>query len=138
MPAVRHQVFPVVINNGVLQSAPTEIATTFNPGRVRLVTVTSPGQVTTGIQVAIAHQVILPYVSTNFITSTNQSQNFSFAIEGWPDSGQWSIFGYNTAAAPVTWQVYYEVVEVEPQKYVRPNQLRELLPAAIHKAGSQL
>ena len=107
--ADRHETFQVNCPAKTAQSAPLEVATPFAVGRVVKVTIRWPQghSSLTGIQIACAHQQLIPFSAGQFILGdTNERDYVPTTV---PDSGQWSAILYNTDNRAHYWQITYDV-----------------------------
>lgn len=114
--ATQHYTFAPSIPAGTAQANPVEVATAVGPGDVTKIKVVTPGSVGTAIAIAIAHEIVIPFTGSQWIASTDDSQNFDFEPEGYPTSGAWSVFGYNTTASVLVWSIYYDVRDIQPPR----------------------
>ena len=101
------------------QSAPLEIATKVPAGEPVSVRIIIPDGHSglTGIALAVAHQPCIPFnerltvgESFDFIEGNDETPDWD--LEGYPDSGAWSAFVYNTDTNPHKWQVRFVIGDV--------------------------
>lgn len=103
-------------------SAAVEQMVTFDPAEVERIEVDIPrGHAgLTGIRLAIAHQVVIPYQSSGWLIGN--ANHYSFETSKYPHSGQWSAFMYNTDNRSHQWLLVFHLHGIEyprePLNYV--------------------
>jgi len=91
----------------------SEVDLSFNPGTVlRIEVKIPPGHGgTTGLQIAQAHQVIIPYSNDDFIIGDDDDLGWS--VTDFLNSGSWSAYVYNSDPTwPHTWYFRFLVNEI--------------------------
>jgi hypothetical protein len=106
-PASRVEVFEVVVPALTPKSQIFETQTNWNPGELVGVEVVIPDgpNYLAGIAIALAHQIILPRTSGGWIVGNDEKLEWS--LVGYPNSGAWSVIGYNTDRYAHTFHVRY-------------------------------
>lgn len=114
--AHRVEVFALSAPAGTLPSAPVERLMTFAPGEVELLEIDlPPGHAGfTGLQIAQAHQPILPRTVGAWLTGDGQT--FKFETHGYLNNGYWSAFLYNQDTNVHTWTVTFHIREIETRR----------------------
>lgn len=110
--ADRVESFQITAIAGTAKAAAIETLTTFPAGVVQSLTVVVPAASDAGIQIAYAHQPIIPRSSGQFIQAQSSSQSLPLSVSGQPNGGAWSVFAYNTTATNVQFQVLFQVFEL--------------------------
>lgn len=132
--AQRHENFNVTAPPGTPQTGALEVATAFAPGEVDSLRVVVPDVTTSGIGIAYAHEIVIPYTSAGFILGTANTQTFAFDMDDFPVGGQWSAFVFNTGATAVIFSLHFAVNEAKPE---RPTvTLTPISPREIYAAGA--
>ena len=90
---------------GVTSAAPVETLTTVQSGPpVSISVLIADGHAgTTGFQVAYAHQQVIPWTVGAFVIGDNDTHTYD--LEGYGNSGAWSLITYNTDNRAHLWQV---------------------------------
>lgn len=110
-PASRIEAFDVVAPAGTPKAAPLEVMTSFNPADlVRLEIIIPDGpRYLAGLRVALAHAPIIPQTAGSWIVANDEKLEFETA--GYPNSGAWSCFVYNTDIYPHTFRVRFHLAD---------------------------
>lgn len=111
--AQRVEIRQVTSAAGTAQSAAVETNLSFDPGIVRAIEILIPaghaGE--TGIAIAQAHQIIIPYDGTDWIIGDDNL--LTWPVDDYLQTGSWSAFTYNTDAFnDHTWYVRFHVDEL--------------------------
>ena len=123
--------FSVVVPTGATKASPNVQALTLPSMPVAWVRVRVPpgpsGQL--GFVLAVGGQQIIPYQVGTWIVADNEV--FNETLDGFPDSGGWSIMAYNTGAYAHTLQVTFGLAQqsqaiATPQQPIPPDVLAEL------------
>lgn len=95
-------------------TAPVEIGTGFPPGIVERIQWVFPGGCNgqVGIKIASSHAPIFPGSTTEWIVESGSISGYD--LEGFPDSGDFSVLAYNNGSFQHTIQVTYRVHRMEP------------------------
>lgn len=103
--------FDVTAPAGTPRTAPVEVMTSWLPGELVGVEIVVPDghNGLTGIVLALAHSPVMPRTAGAFIIGNDDV--VSFDTIGYPDSGAWSAFVYNTDIFDHTFHVRYEVAD---------------------------
>jgi hypothetical protein len=123
------------------QATPVEVLTPFDPGIVVKVTIVIPDGHAglTGITLAVAHQPIIPknrraVAGEAWKYLEGNDEVIPFDLDGYPESGAWSAWLYNTDEVPHSWQIRFEVDE-----YAQPVAIATtspLSPTEIEQVGA--
>lgn len=110
-PASRVEQFPVTIPPNTPIAAPVEIATGFPPGEVTAVRIRVPGGhvFRTGMRLLLAHAQAIPTTAGAWLSGDNDS--YEPDLIGQPNSGAWSVQGYNTDLIAHTFYVTFFVLD---------------------------
>lgn len=106
----------VTIPAGTLKTAPFEGGAVFPPGIVEAVLWRFPGGCNgqVGIKIASSHNPVFPATTTEWIVHSGDVSGYD--IQDFPDSGDFSVLGYNTGSFPHTVQVEFRVRRREPEE----------------------
>lgn len=106
--------FAVTIPAGTLSTAPLVTPTVFNTGIVDRIEWRFPGGCNgqVGIQIGARTVPVLPGAKTQFFIRSGDSQGFD--LEDLPNTGDWSVIGYNTGVFAHTVQVVFRVHRIQP------------------------
>lgn len=104
----------VTIPAGTPVATPTETGTSFPPGLVESIHWRFPGGCNgqVGIKFASSHVPIFPASITEWLVSSGDASGYD--VDDFPDSGDFSLLGYNLGAFPHTIQLRYRVRRREP------------------------
>lgn len=110
--ADRVELFDFTIAAGVARAAPVEVALGFDPGEVEEIELVIPDGHAglTGIQLALAHQPIIPKTRGSFIRGNDEV--IRWPMHNLPNSGAWSAFGFNTDSYDHGFTVRFLVNEI--------------------------
>lgn len=112
------------------QSAAVEVDVSFAPGKVVGIGLVIPWghAYLTGLAIAQAHQVVIPYSGSSWFTSDDEKLTFDYNDRIY--SGQWSVFLFNTDLVnPHSWYLRFYVQELTPEQETVAAQ--QLTPADL-------
>lgn len=106
--------FAVTIPPGTPSNVPLVTPTVFNTSIVDRIEWRFPGGCNgqVGIQIGSRNVPILPGLKTQFFIRSGDSQGFD--LEDLPNTGDWSVLGFNTGVFPHTVQVIFRVHRIQP------------------------
>lgn len=122
--------FSITIPPGTLSTAPLVTPTQFNAGIVDRIEWRFPGGCNgqVGIQIGARKVPVLPGADSQFFIRSGDSQGFD--LEDLPNTGDWSVIGYNTGTFPHTVQVVFRVHRIQPVEpipfYIAPDPIDAL------------
>lgn len=104
----------VTIPAGTPIATPVEIPTKFAPGIVEAIGWRFPGGCNgqVGIKIASSHVAVFPSALAEWIVQSGDLGGYDVA--DFPDSGDFSVLGYNLGTFPHTIQIRYRVRRREP------------------------
>lgn len=107
--------FAVTIPAGTLQSAPLVTSTQFETNEVKRIEWVFPGGCNgvVGIQIGARSVQVLPSGQGQFHVRSGAAEGID--VEELPNTGDWSVIGYNTGAFPHTVQVTFHVNRISPK-----------------------
>lgn len=111
-----------------------EVPTTFDPGIVDLIDILIPSghAYLTGLALAVAHQIIIPRSGGSWLIGDDDEKQFP--TDNYPDSGDWSVWLYNTDAIYAHgWHITYHVNDTQPTP--APPATQPVPVAAIYAAA---
>lgn len=131
----RHELFQVTAPANTPKTAPVEVLTNFAPGELLNVRLKIPrGHASlTGIQIALAHQQVIPNTAGAWILGDSDQHDFTLTEQ--PESGAWSVFVYNTDRRAHYWQVSFEVEDARRRAGNERTIPAPLAPARIYDAA---
>lgn len=102
-------IFQVTIPPGTLQSAPLVTPTTFEPNVVERIEWLFPSGCNglVGIRIGMRNAPVLPPNGINWYRHSGSASGIT--VEDMPNSGDWSVIGFNTGAQPHIIDVTYIV-----------------------------
>jgi hypothetical protein len=108
----RHALFQVTCPANTPKATPVEVITTWPPGELLSIEVHIPaghgGK--TGIQIAAAHQPLIPDTPGAWIVGNNLTRHY--ATRKFPNTGAWSAWLYNTDLSAHYWQITFDIDEI--------------------------
>lgn len=106
----------VTVPAGTPSTAPVELPTTFPPGIVESVQWRFPGGCNgqVGIRILSSHAPMFPGSTTEWIVQSGDIDGHD--VDGFPDSGDFSVLAYNTGSFQHIIQVTYRVHRMEPDE----------------------
>jgi hypothetical protein len=115
MPRTLSYTFAVTIPAGTLPSAPLVTPTQFETNELRRVEWVFPGGCNgvVGIQIGARSVPVLPSSPAQFHVRSGAAEGLD--VSEFPNTGDWSVIGYNTGSFPHTIQVTFHVARIEPQ-----------------------
>lgn len=107
----RLEAFAVVIPKATPIAAPVEVATGWNPGELAGVELILPAGLAynVGLRLLLAHAQAFPTTQGSWLVGNDEKIDWSTA--GYPNSGAWSVQGYNLSQYDHTIQVRYKVAD---------------------------
>lgn len=98
---------------GVAQAAPASTDISFNPGEVVGIEIQIPDGHAglTGLQLASAHQPLIPNTAGAFIVANNDT--IDWTVQGMPNTGNWQALCFNTDRFPHSFYIRFLVVELQ-------------------------
>lgn len=114
---------------GVLQAAPASTDISFNPGEVVGIEIQIPDGHAglTGLQLASAHQPLIPNTAGAFIVANNDT--IDWTVQGMPNTGNWQALCFNTDRFPHSFYIRFLVVEL--QRYASTYEPAALPPLQL-------
>lgn len=111
--ASRIEAFDVVAPLGTPKAAPLEVMTSWNPGElVRLEIIIPDGpRYLAGLRVALAHSPVIPRTANSWLVANDEK--LELETYGYPTSGAWSVFVYNTDIYDHTFRVRFHVADFD-------------------------
>ena len=133
--AQRVEIREAVAPLGTPQSAPVEIDLSFDPGTVTEIEIVIPDGHggATGIAIAQAHGIIIPYSGSVFIIGNNEV--IHWPVQDFLNNGSWSAFVYNTDTE-YDHTFYLRFLINENPRAIQAAIAQPLQPAAILTATS--
>lgn len=132
--ADRVESFTVSCPANTLQSAAVEVPTVFTSGVVVRIEGLIPNghAYLTGLAFAVAHSIIIPRTGSSWLIGDGDP--IDYATDNYPDSGDWSVFLYNTDTVyNHGWQLRFHINDTLPQQAppsTQPVPVSDILAAA--------
>jgi hypothetical protein len=113
IPADRVEVFDVLVPANTAKAAPLETVTPFVPGLVVGIEVFIPDGHSglTGLRLAVAHSPVIPRTEGAWIIGNDEK--ITWDVTGYPSTGAWSVFGYNTDAFAHSFHLRFLIAEID-------------------------
>lgn len=110
-PASRVEAFDVTIPAGTTAANPLEVATAWSPGELVGVEIVIPDghNGLTGMRLLLAHAQAIPHTIGAWLIGNDDTLEYN--ILGLPNTGAWSVLGYNTDIFDHMFHVRYLVAD---------------------------
>ena len=128
--AERIELRDVTIPAGTTQATPLSVDVSFDPGVVTAVEIVIPDGVAglSGIQLAQAHQHVIPYAGSAFLVSNDET--VKWPLDGYLNTGNWQVIGYNTDVFDHTYHLRFLIDELGGVDTTPPSSPLAISPGA--------